>query len=295
MEMQTALDIYLNETPEVSISEHLHAISNTETTSDYHSHVSQSRSADIFNTGFVRSLSPPSEAHYLHIPPPSHCKEPHCSSQSSIASPAPSLDSRQLSVADSSICTDNDIVTRMQQAFHLEEGDNLPPRMLIVPSEADDSEFEVNLGTAAPAPAHDPSAQRRSCKPHLRCAFWFLGCRSAHRHEDRWLAHCNSHLKNRHDARSVRCQFCGRAFAGWNRWLRHIADHQREGDIDFKSYRADPDMLPRLWCSKILQDYEYLEVLHRGELKGTTRKYLVSHDPKLERRRLEERAWRARA
>ncbi|KAF2154208.1 hypothetical protein K461DRAFT_124499 [Myriangium duriaei CBS 260.36] len=311
MDPHSALDSYLGEGSQITISERLHAVSHAP--ADDILELRQAQRPELY------------EALFAHVVPPIHT--PHHESQRDsprerhnngcgqtsaeaprepsivrdVASPAssspPSLDSREPSLTDGSFCTDEIIRSSARQAIlQTIDGEPLPLRM-VPESQHGDSQYLVQLAPTVMSSSDESAsedAKEEGAGRKLRCAFWFLGCRKGYRNQERWLTHCNLHLRNCKDEHPVRCQICDKEFGGWNRWLLHIADHQREG-VNLKKYRPDQKILPRLWGAKAIKDSEWLEIIGNGRLDAGYKNFLHMHNPAKERRQLAAREWRARA
>lgn len=316
-QMPSALTAYLDNTSWVSISEHLHASSHHDTSAQQLARLSHGRRPELYEDLFAH-LTP------VHIPPPVPSRPqptsvaakslrkqstaptapPANQDVPSSSSPPPSLDSREPSEADSSVCTDDLIIAPRHQNILDVADQGLAPLRMVAASRYADSDFLMQLSPETASDSEDendgdavnPSS---SSAVSLRCAFWFLGCRKRHRNEERWLRHCNLHLTNRSkDPRPIPCRICGKSFGGWNRWLRHVADHQRDGfDLKHHGKVADPQLVPRLWGANVIKDAEWLEIIQRGRLRdgGGVRggmKFTHMHDPIRERRRVADAEWR---
>ena len=294
-----ALDSYLRERGQIPISEQLHLASDFRPVD---------RQPELFETLFAH-LVPIHTPHEVQrdtqcdresaargevavVASPEISPEQDC--PSTLSSSPPSLDSREPSLTDGSLPTD----IMLQPTHHatLQNIDRGVLPLRIVPaSQHGDSQYLLQLAPTVMSGGGEPAsddAGDAACKPTLRCAFWYLGCRKGYHTEERWLAHCNLHLRNCKDARPVPCQVCKNELGGWNRWLLHIADHQRQG-INLKNYPADPALVPRLWSLKVIKDDEWLELIHKGRLDAGYKNFIHMHDPIKERRQLAAREWGA--
>ncbi|GAM84586.1 hypothetical protein ANO11243_025820 [Dothideomycetidae sp. 11243] len=315
----SALDTYVRDAAQITVNELLHARSDRATSAEDLARLSSGRIHDLYEDLFAHLVIPSTTIPTVPGPeilrdarpiaPSRALTQSWIESKNDVAhqkseqsrstkiSPPPSLDSREPSLTDTSLCTDELIRSRVYQTvLQGENGDSVPLRMVVPSSRIGISEYEMAV---APTDAScgeeytsgDGDMTTDPSRPGLRCAFWFLNCRRGFHDIERWLTHCNAHLQNRNDQRPVPCQMCGNVFEGWNRWLLHIADHQREG-VNLKKLGADPALVPRLWGAKIIRDSEWLEIIEKGRLNSRGRNYAHMHNPVRERRQLAAREGR---
>ncbi|EMC96767.1 hypothetical protein BAUCODRAFT_488905 [Baudoinia panamericana UAMH 10762] len=126
----------------------------------------------------------------------------------------------------------------------------------------------------------------------LSCPYRFLNCHITCDDIAEWDTHCRSHFRGTLP-RTARCDFHGCDWAmtassgdeAWSHRLRHLNLHHPAQRVVVRRERADQAMIGWLWQARVLQGPAMTELRQHGQLGESTSAYLVTADPRRDRRR----------
>lgn len=122
-----------------------------------------------------------------------------------------------------------------------------------------------------------------------QCTFYFLDCNKSFDDFQEWLSHSLSHFKCSPPPSEVQCPFCAewRMDAGpdaWNAKMRHVAEHQRNGQRhDSVSCRPDIPLFRYLWRIRIIDNQQLKTLIEHHHCCLAKDEFVVTNSGRRER------------